>query len=280
MVCRGLVLLLLFDAAPAVAQDCSELGVGELGQGLVEHSCFHTTFGPFVEVVAEMGETATAATPNVDTVHTYYSVRLTPNVVNVVTYRPERTGNWVLFREADLPQRVLRADGSEVPVLLSHAVPSCSGLPEARVFPLEAGQRYRILLGPTPRAQTFVELEKVSDFDTVHGRDADGDGFGTDAETLTTPCVPPAGYVANVSDCADDEKVVHPGATEECNGVDDDCDGLVDDEACRLGGGGCQTAPGATGAAWFVALLLGLGTWLSHRRRRVRSSGTSPHLGD
>jgi surface protein len=38
----------------------------------------------------------------------------------------------------------------------------------------------------------------------------------------------PAGYVANCSDCNDLSAAVNPGAAEECNGIDDDCDGTAD----------------------------------------------------
>lgn len=48
--------------------------------------------------------------------------------------------------------------------------------------------------------------------------DADGDGyFGFDAATC------PEGR-----DCNDDDPEIHPGASERCNGYDDDCDGLID----------------------------------------------------
>jgi len=39
------------------------------------------------------------------------------------------------------------------------------------------------------------------------------------------------------SDCDDDNAAVHPGASEVCNGIDDDCDGLMDEE----GATGCTT---------------------------------------
>ena len=58
--------------------------------------------------------------------------------------------------------------------------------------------------------------------------DADGDGYG-DAGAVTRACSAPTGTVASATDCDDGDAGVHLGATEVCNGVDDDCDGLTDD---------------------------------------------------
>ena len=57
--------------------------------------------------------------------------------------------------------------------------------------------------------------------------DGDGDGWG-DAGTSTTACSAPSSYVSDSTDCDDSDPGVNPGASEACNGVDDDCDGLVD----------------------------------------------------
>ena len=60
-------------------------------------------------------------------------------------------------------------------------------------------------------------------------RDADEDGFG-DASELEVSCSAPTGYIEDDSDCDDDDSSVYPGATEYCNGVDDDCDKTIDND--------------------------------------------------
>ena len=59
--------------------------------------------------------------------------------------------------------------------------------------------------------------------------DADGDSWGR-ANWSSTSCVAPAGFVANQDDCDDLDFSTNPGAAEVCdNGIDDNCNGLVDD---------------------------------------------------
>jgi large repetitive protein len=66
--------------------------------------------------------------------------------------------------------------------------------------------------------------------------DVDVDGYGA-AAVSTTACSQPSGYVADSTDCDDDDASIHPGAAESCDDVDEDCDGLADaDDPDTVGG--------------------------------------------
>jgi len=58
-------------------------------------------------------------------------------------------------------------------------------------------------------------------------RDKDGDGFG-DSSAAVSSCSEPGGYVLDNTDCDDDDSDVNTSADEICDGIDNDCDGLVD----------------------------------------------------
>jgi hypothetical protein len=58
--------------------------------------------------------------------------------------------------------------------------------------------------------------------------DADGDGFGDAEAASERVCNGADGYAANNQDCDDANGQVKPGAAEQCNDLDDDCDGTVD----------------------------------------------------
>ncbi len=67
-------------------------------------------------------------------------------------------------------------------------------------------------------------------------KDSDGDGHGS--TTSSCLCSAMAPYTATLSnDCDDGKASVHPGATEVCNGINDDCDQLTDE----AGATGCTT---------------------------------------
>ncbi len=58
--------------------------------------------------------------------------------------------------------------------------------------------------------------------------DADGDGYGN-PNVVVSNCNPPTGYVTDNTDCNDNNAAVFSASTETCNGLDDDCDGQVDE---------------------------------------------------
>lgn len=58
--------------------------------------------------------------------------------------------------------------------------------------------------------------------------DNDGDGFGDISESIQAT-EQPAGYVNNGDDCDDLNAATYPGATELEDGIDNDCNGTVDD---------------------------------------------------
>lgn len=62
-------------------------------------------------------------------------------------------------------------------------------------------------------------------------RDEDSDGYGEIA-TAASFCDgrPSAGYVLQVGDCDNADPSVHPGAVEICDGRDDNCDGVIDED--------------------------------------------------
>jgi len=82
-------------------------------------------------------------------------------------------------------------------------------------------------------------------------RDSDGDGYGNAAQT-TTACTAPVGYVALSTDCNDASASVHPGAAEACNGIDDNCNGTVDEGCVGSGTGTVRNVNGTTSAITYA----------------------------
>jgi len=82
-----------------------------------------------------------------------------------------------------------------------------------------------------------------------------GDGIDQDCDGKDAACLVDAdcdGY-SPPADCKDDDKAIHPGAKELCDGVDNDCDKVVDEGCvqCDVDGDGYAN-PMATGAACKV----------------------------
>ena len=63
---------------------------------------------------------------------------------------------------------------------------------------------------------------------TTFYRDADRDTYGVDGDT-TLACSRPDGFAARAGDCNDASDAAYPGATEVCDGLDNDCDRSTDE---------------------------------------------------
>ncbi|MCK6524669.1 hypothetical protein L6R49_24950 [Myxococcota bacterium] len=64
---------------------------------------------------------------------------------------------------------------------------------------------------------------------TTYYTDDDGDGFG-DLAAPVASCEPDSDLVSNSDDCDDGDDEIHPDAAEVCDGADNNCDGLTDDD--------------------------------------------------
>ena len=58
--------------------------------------------------------------------------------------------------------------------------------------------------------------------------DFDTDGYGSNTITVLS-CNAPAGYVSDSGDCDDANIAINPSVDEQCDSVDNDCDGQVDE---------------------------------------------------
>jgi predicted outer membrane repeat protein len=74
------------------------------------------------------------------------------------------------------------------------------------------------------------DCDEVIDEDVLRTfyADADGDGFG-DAANGVEACDAPDGRIPNANDCDDTEVRANPAAAEACDGIDNNCDGSVDE---------------------------------------------------
>ena len=76
--------------------------------------------------------------------------------------------------------------------------------------------------------------DEIIDTDAVDAplwyADADGDGYG-DAEVTELACEAPSDFVADATDCDDAAVTVSPGGEEVCDGIDNDCNTLIDESS-------------------------------------------------
>ena len=102
-------------------------------------------------------------------------------------------------------------------------------------------QLKELLMGSNPAQSSSVTSPVEGSQTQVYYFDSDSDGYGTSAH-FPEASQPPEGYVLDNTDCDDSNPSINPGAAEICDGIDNNCDGLVDE------GGVCQatTTPSCT----------------------------------
>jgi hypothetical protein len=81
---------------------------------------------------------------------------------------------------------------------------------------------------------TDNDCDAATDEDAIDQRtyyfDNDQDGYG-DNDLSIVSCNLPDGYVIFGDDCDDSEPTLSPGELETCDGIDNNCDGIID-EGC------------------------------------------------
>jgi hypothetical protein len=71
------------------------------------------------------------------------------------------------------------------------------------------------------------EIDNGAEDAATYFLDADGDGYGDEAETMDS-CEMEEGYTDNADDCDDGDESINPDGEEVCDGADNDCDGDAD----------------------------------------------------
>jgi hypothetical protein len=113
-----------------------------------------------------------------------------------------------------------RKDGSSI----SNATSSCYTATQAGTYDCVVSNP----CGPVPSNSATLTIVATRRW----YQDLDGDTYGNGAVYLDQ-CEPPDHYVDNDDDCDDTCASCHPGGTEACDGKDNDCNGIADDEGAQ-----------------------------------------------
>ncbi len=229
-----------------------------LGTAPLQNSCGHGWVGPFGDpgglgaqatpIVANANVNFTGATPAFTAPQVLYRVSL-PGAVNnnrsAIKFTPAVTQDYAIATSSDVTVSVTSPTNTNVPSILNNNIQTTcnsvgaalgAGAPGAplvrlRIFPLVAGNTYRIIFGPAGVSQFNVLIDEPNDFLNLYFADTDVDTFGDPNNPAVSECTVPAGFVTNDLDCNDQNPNIHPNAVENTtDGIDNDCDTLIDTE--------------------------------------------------
>jgi hypothetical protein len=197
-------------------------------QHLVDHACTlaQGTVTRTVTAGIRTGASQPAIIPRV-----HHTVRFPTGSVEGVVRFSGPAGQWAILTNPSVGLIILDQQGTEVAKLFDDTT-SCGELPRLRVFALASSQSYRLVLERPATGDIEMVIEFVTDYNETWYRDEDGDGFGGSSITSSS-CSSPAGYVEQGGDCADTNAAIHPGVTDVCDGVDNDCDANLDEDPDR-----------------------------------------------
>ena len=107
--------------------------------------------------------------------------------------------------------------------------------------------------GAVTRGEAIAHAALISDTTSLPVNGDLENGFG-DADQGEVFCAAPTDYVADPTDCDDEDPGVNPGAQEACDeqDVDEDCDGLVDDADPNASGRSTSVHLGTLVRCWAL----------------------------
>ncbi len=111
--------------------------------------------------------------------------------------------------------------------------------------------------------------------------DVDGDGYGRGAAQWTASAICPAGQVRNPKDCNDGDASINPLARELCDGVDRDCDGVLNNSQVRYqnwyldsDGDGYGSGPQKTYGVWYPVCIQNQSGYVGNNSDRYPTDST------